>query len=92
VELRSTGRGQDGVRFGARLYQKLGYLANGLMSNDYRPTAQQLEVKTLLEQQLGAAQSRLDTLIKSDLGAFNDLLRQRNVQNIVVPATRKSSS
>jgi hypothetical protein len=91
VELRATGRGQDGVRFGARLYQKLGYLANGLMSNDYRPTAQQLEVKTLLEQQLRAAESQLDTLLKSDLGGFNDLLRQRNISNIVVPASRKSS-
>src|SRR4030095_2111122 len=44
VELPGDGRGQDGVRWGAKLYSKFNYLANGLASNDYRPTAQQIEV------------------------------------------------
>src|SRR5262249_37422167 len=44
VELRTTGQGQDGVRFGARLVQKFGYLANGLQSGDFKPTNQQLAV------------------------------------------------
>ena len=44
VELRATGRGQDGVRFGSKLVQKFGYLANGLQGGDFKPTNQQLAV------------------------------------------------
>ena len=92
LELRSTGRGQDGVRWGAKLYQKFDYLASGLMSNDYRPTAQQLEVKASLEEQLRAHQGQFTTLVNTDLAAFNDVLRKRNVPIIFVPSTRKTSN
>ena len=52
IELRATGRGQDGVRWGSKLHGKLNYLAGGLMSNDFRPTAQQVEVQKELEDRL----------------------------------------
>src|SRR5439155_22342609 len=42
VELRSTGRGQDGVRWGAKRAQKFNYLAGGLAGGDFKPTNQQL--------------------------------------------------
>src|SRR5262249_58263302 len=45
VELRTTGRGQDGVRWGSKLVQKFGYLANGLAGGDFKPTNQQLAVQ-----------------------------------------------
>ena len=92
VELRATGRGQDGVRFGAKLYSKLTYLANGLMSNDYRPTSQQLEVQKLHEQQLKELQGRLSTLLSTDVAMFNDKLRARNLSTIIVQPPRKSTS
>ena len=37
MELRATGRGQDGVRWGSQLLGKFGYLANGLASNGLPP-------------------------------------------------------
>jgi photosystem II stability/assembly factor-like uncharacterized protein len=92
VELRSTGRGQDGVRFGAKLYGKLNYLAGGLMSNDYRPTAQQLEVKALLSEQVRGTQGRLATLVNTDLASFNELLRKKNLSTIIAPASRRATS
>ncbi len=52
IELRATGRGQDGVRWGAQLLGKFGYLANGLAGTDFRPTNQQLEVQKVLEERL----------------------------------------
>jgi photosystem II stability/assembly factor-like uncharacterized protein len=84
-ELRTTGRGQDGVRFGAKLYSKLNYLANGLMSNDYRPTAQQQEVHGLLRQQLRTVQGELNSLLTTEVAAFNERLRKMNLSTIIAP-------
>ena len=91
-ELRATGRGQDGVRWGAKLYSKMTYLANGLMSNDYRPTAQQLEVQKLHEQQLRDLQGKLNTLLSTDIAMFNEKLRARNLSTIMVSPPRKPTS
>jgi photosystem II stability/assembly factor-like uncharacterized protein len=85
VELRTTGRGQDGVRFGSQLLSKINYLAGGLASNDFRPTNQQLEVQKVLEEKLRAHQRDVDALVNTDLKAINDLMRGRGVANIIVP-------
>jgi len=83
VDLRQTGTGQDGVRFGSKLISKLGYLANGLISNDFRPTDQQVEVQGILNAQLSQHLSALESLLGGDLNALNALLRQRNVPNVI---------
>ena len=84
IELRLTGRGQDGVRFGARLLSKIGYLANGLASADFRPTDQQLEVHKVLQEQLRKHQAAAGALLDKDLKALNELMRGRGVPNIIV--------
>ena len=82
VELRLTG--PDGQRWAAKLLTKMIYLADrGVASADFPPTDQQLEVLQLLEEQLATAQSQLDELLDRDLAAFNELLRTRNVSNII---------
>ena len=82
VELRLTG--PDGQRWAAKLLTKMIYLADrGVASADFPPTDQQLEVQQLLEEQLATAQSQLDELLDRDLAAFNELLRTRNVSNII---------
>src|SRR5262245_21285667 len=58
VELRATGRGQDGVRFGSKLVQKFGYLANGLQSGDFKPTNQQVAVHRDLNDKLKGLQGQ----------------------------------
>jgi photosystem II stability/assembly factor-like uncharacterized protein len=83
IELRMTGRGQDGVRWGAKLHGKIAYLANGLMAGDFRPTSQQVEVKKELEDRLRRHGSDLDGLISQQVGAFNKLLLQRNLPLIL---------
>src|SRR5205085_3926150 len=60
IELRSTGRGQDTVRWGAKLLGKISYLANELGSSDDRPTNQQLEVQKLLEERITTYRGQLD--------------------------------
>jgi hypothetical protein len=84
VDLRLTGAGQDGVRFGSKLLAKLNYLANGMSSSDYRPTDQHGEVQKLLADQLRGHVTELETLLARDLAALNALLRRRNLPPIVV--------
>jgi hypothetical protein len=83
IDLRMTGRGQDGVRFGARLHGKLGYLAGGLTSADFQPTSQQGEVQKVLEDQLRRHMSELDNILSREVGTFNDLLRKKNLPIVI---------
>jgi photosystem II stability/assembly factor-like uncharacterized protein len=75
VDLRATGQGQDGVRFGAKLLQKLGYLTGGLSVSDFRPTDQEVEVQGILHQALLDHLSELETLVRTDVAALNERLR-----------------
>ncbi|MCC7054601.1 MAG: hypothetical protein IT355_15125 [Gemmatimonadaceae bacterium] len=84
VDLRQTGTGQDGVRFASKLIAKLGYLANGIASSDYRPTNQHGEVQAILDTELTGHLSALETLVSRDLAAFNELLKQRGIPNVVI--------
>jgi len=86
VDLRQTGGGQDGVRFGAKLVSKLGYLANGISSSDFKPTDQHGEVQKLLNSELRAHLTALDALLAKELVAFNELLKQKNAPHVVVRA------
>ena len=82
-QLRATGRGQDQIRWPMKITEQLMYLGNGLDGADQPPTKQQAEVTTILHGQLVAVRSRIDALLKGDLEAFNERLRQRKMQNII---------
>ena len=92
VDLRLTGRGQDGVRFGSKLIAKLGYLASGIASSDYRPTNQHAEVQQLLARELRAHLAALDALLAKDLAALNGRLARQKRPAVVVARTREAIS
>jgi photosystem II stability/assembly factor-like uncharacterized protein len=79
VDLRQTGEGQDGVRWGAKLLSKLGYLARGLAGGDFRPTDQQVEVQGLLKGRLDEQMGALQGIMTSDLAALNQMLRTKGL-------------
>jgi hypothetical protein len=83
IQRKLTGAGQDTTRWPAQLISKLAYLASGLSSADFAPTAQQGEVQANLEAELAAQRKQLDEALGTDLAQFNRLLRDRGVQNIV---------
>jgi hypothetical protein len=87
VDLRQTGQGQDGVRWGSRLLSKLSYMTGGLASNDFRPTDQQVEVQGILNTELRTHLNNLESIFGTDLMALNTMLRTKNIPN-VVGATR----
>jgi photosystem II stability/assembly factor-like uncharacterized protein len=82
-DLRVTGRGQDNIRWPTRLAGQLTYLAQGIASSDFAPTAQQNEVRQLLSGQVKAVRTRLDALVSQDLAQFNARLKERSVGAVV---------
>jgi hypothetical protein len=73
----------DGVRWPAQLVSKLLYLADDVATADFPPTTQQREVHALLEKQIATHRAQLDELVSRDLAAFNELLRNRQIGNII---------
>jgi hypothetical protein len=84
VDLRLTGRGQDEVRWPVKLGGQLSYLAGGIGSSDFSPTAQQRAVNDVLVKQMRATRAALEQLVTNDLSAFNALLRSRGLKTIDV--------
>ncbi|MGH7501739.1 MAG: WD40/YVTN/BNR-like repeat-containing protein [Longimicrobiales bacterium] len=83
VQLRTTGTGQDGVRWPARISERLRYLAGNVATADFRPTDQQGEVHAVLKQQLETARTAVDRVLNDELTAFNRMLQERNLPGII---------
>jgi photosystem II stability/assembly factor-like uncharacterized protein len=84
VDLRLTGRGQDEVRWPVKLGGQLSYLAGGIGSSDFTPTAQQKSVNEILVKQMRETRQALEQLMNKDLAAFNALLRAKGLKTIDV--------
>jgi photosystem II stability/assembly factor-like uncharacterized protein len=82
--IKVTGRGQDFARWPSRLLEKIAHLASGVSLADFAPTNEQVAVHEQFKQQIATDRNRLNELIVKDVAAFNNLLRDRNVQNIIV--------
>jgi uncharacterized protein YicC (UPF0701 family) len=89
VELRATGRGQDGVRFGAKLVGRMGYLVNELSSADFKPTNQQSEVAALHQDRVKTHRTQLEVARSRDLDAFNEMLKKRGFPTILAQPSKR---
>jgi len=83
-QTRTTGRGQDALRWPARLAEQMEYLAGQLSGSDYAPTESQRQVAALLRDQLQAVKAEFDRVMQQDVAAFNGMLQQRKVPNVIV--------
>jgi hypothetical protein len=87
LQLKLTGRGQDDVRYPPMLLQKIGYLAAEVAgSADFPPTTQQVAVRDELKEQGTKSQQETQQLLEKDVPAFNAMLREKNIPNIIVKA------
>ena len=84
LQMRTTGRGQDLIRWPSQLAEKLIYLAGSVGSSDHAPTSAQKEVQGLLHQRVIALKGMVDALLRRDVATFNEMLRGRNLQNIII--------
>jgi DNA-binding FrmR family transcriptional regulator len=82
-QTRATGRGQDLIRWPARLAEQLEYLVGSVQSSDYAPTEAQRQVAALLREQLQAVKAEYDRVMSRDVAAFNALLQQRRIPNVI---------
>jgi len=85
IQLKATGRGQDDVRYLPMLMQKISYLASAVAeSSDFPPTTQQSEVQQELKKDGDESQQEMQQVVAKDVAAFNSMLRDKNIPNIVV--------
>jgi photosystem II stability/assembly factor-like uncharacterized protein len=84
VDLRLTGRGQDGVRWPVKLAGQLDYVAQTIAASDFAPTTQQKEVAAILGKEARDVHGALRTLINVDLANYNAMLRAKGLKPIDV--------
>jgi uncharacterized protein YicC (UPF0701 family) len=89
LELRTTGHGQDGVRFGSKLVQKITYLANSVQNGDFKPTNQQVAVQKDLEGRLKTLQGQINDVLGKDVTTFNERMRGTALPGIAIPPARR---
>jgi len=83
VETKLTGRGQDALRWPSRLVFKLAHLANGIGTADFAPTTQQIAVHEMFQKQIGELRQQVETLLSTDVAAFNSMLKEKGIANVV---------
>lgn len=74
-QMRSTGTGQDQIRYPSRLMARLSYLFNTVGIADFTPTDQQGEVHVILRERLALIAAALDEVMSDDLEEFNRLIQ-----------------
>ena len=76
--------GQDPLNFPIRLNNKLAALLGVAGSGEWAPTRQSETVRVELTQQIDAQLEILSGLMESELPAFNDLVKQKSVDAIIL--------
>jgi len=65
------------------LSEHLQYLAGQIEGSDYAPTESQRQVAGLLRTQLQAVRGEFEKVTTGDVAAFNSMLQQRKVPNVI---------
>ena len=66
------------------LASKVTYLADQAESSDFAPTTQQVAVGEELKKQGDQFQQEYQQVVSKDVTAFNAMLREKNIPNIIV--------
>ena len=80
--LHLTGQGQDGVRFGAKILQKFGYLTRGVSVVDFPPTDQDREALESIMGQLRDHEGAIAGAKAGYLDSLNRLLAEKGANVI----------
>ena len=80
--VRLTGSG-DELRWPDKFYVKLGWLAEQVAQGDFRPTDQMMAVHEQFKAQLAEQRKKQQAVIDKDLAAFNAMLIEKKIPNIL---------
>lgn len=86
LQMRLTGgtASQDILTLKAKLHRKITAFAYEIGKSDFKPTVSQYEVTKMHTEKLASYKKQLVELLKKDLSVFNDILRGKNIGNIIV--------
>ena len=84
VQLKTTGTGQDVVRWPSKLVEKMNYLASSTAISDFPPADAYKEVYAILKERLTDYQSQFEALMSNELPAFISLLNENGVNSIIM--------
>ena len=84
IQMRVTGQGQDFTRWAYKLINKIASLASMSGNSDFPPTVQQVEVHEMFKELITTYQGQLNELINKDLTVFSNMLKEKNIPNIIV--------
>jgi hypothetical protein len=76
--------GQDVLNYPIRLNNELVALAGSISGADAAPTEQSYQVFNMLKQRSDEQVARWDEMVKTEIAAFNQLVRQQNVPTIIL--------
>jgi len=88
IQLRVTGRGQDGIRYPSKLGGRFVYLFAGSDGTDFRPTDQQREAYGTLREQVRTSRAKYDAVMAQDVAAFNRMLQSLGLGAVLLPDQR----
>jgi hypothetical protein len=93
LQMRLTGgtASQDILTLKAKLHTQISAFAYEIGKSDFKPTVSQYEVNEMHTEKLASLRKQLDELLKKDLPGFNDILRGKNIANIIVRMPGSSS-
>jgi hypothetical protein len=83
---------QDPLNFPIRLNNKLAALGGTVGSSDDAPTEQDYAIYEDLTAKINAQLQRLDQVMKTDLPAFNRLVRDADIPAVIVKPPTSGSS
>jgi len=78
---------QDVLNYPIRLNNELVALAGSISSTDTAPTTQAYQVFDMLKQRSDEWVARWDQVVKNDIAAFNQLVRQQDVPTIILESS-----
>tara|TARA_Y100000816_G_scaffold133301_1_gene94173 strand:- start:25891 stop:29079 length:3189 start_codon:yes stop_codon:yes gene_type:complete len=84
LQLQTTGKGQDAVRYQKMIGEKLTYLAENVQISDFRPADSYYDVYELLHNRLEEVGVAYETLVSNDLEEFIKKMNSMDINTIVL--------
>lgn len=92
IQLKTSGTGQDGVRFPGKLMKKLSYLSAAVATADFKPADQHEEVFQVLHSRWETVKNEWQTAIDGPVAELLDMLQENEIDAVMVSRETESKS